>query len=147
MPGRESVEFQRLFEPLYRECHTLARRLTGNDVQAERVATEAMARAYARWGHVRSLAHPEGWVLRMTVELAGEELAIDDQGADELARATTRLPPRLRDAVALRYLTAMDEDEVGLVLGLTPEAVRAVVQEGVVQLRNREVGSSGASAA
>jgi DNA-directed RNA polymerase specialized sigma24 family protein len=142
MPGRDALDFQQLFEPLYRQCHALARRLTGNDAQAEFVATEALARAYARWGHVRSLGHPEGWVLRMTVELAAEELARDDRAADELTLATTRLPARLRDAVALCYLTALEEDEVGLVLGMTPEAVHAAVQEGVVQLRNRPMGAN-----
>jgi RNA polymerase sigma-70 factor (ECF subfamily) len=147
MPGRDAVEFQQLFEPLYRQCHALARRIVGNDVQAEAAASEAMARAYARWARVRSLAHPEGWVLRMTGELAVEALAVDDRAADELGRAVALLPPQQRDAVVLRYLTALDEDEVGLVLQMTPEAVRATVREGLAQLRQRVAGGANASAA
>jgi RNA polymerase sigma-70 factor (ECF subfamily) len=143
MPGRDTAEFQQLFEPLYRQSHALARRLTGNDVQAERVATEAMARAFSRWAKVRDLPHPEGWVLRLTVELSAEELDHDARAADELARAAAALPAQVRDATVLRYLTALDDDDVALVLGLTPEAVRSVVQEGLVQLRNRQARGKG----
>lgn len=141
------MEFQQLFEPLYRQCHALARRIVGNDMQAEAAASEAMARAFARWTRVRSMAHPEGWVLRMTGELAVEALATDDRAADALGRAVAALPPQQRDAVILRYLTALDEDEVGLVLHMTPEAVRATVGEGLVQLRQRVRGDANASAA
>src|SRR4051812_48185416 len=111
MPGRDAAEFQQLFEPVYRQSHSLARRLTGNDAQAERVATEAMARAFARWARVRALPHPEGWVLRLTIELSAEELAHDDRAADELARAAALLPTHVRDATVLHYLTALDDDE------------------------------------
>ena len=142
MPGRDAVEFQQLFEPLYRQCHALARRLVGNDMQAEAAATEAMARAYARWTRVRSLPHPEGWVLRMTGELAAEALDHDDRAASELGRAVAGLAPQLRDAVVLRYLTALDVDEVALVLRMTPEAVRAAVHEGLAQLRLRVAGGA-----
>jgi RNA polymerase sigma-70 factor (ECF subfamily) len=147
MPGRDAVEFQQLFEPLYRQCHALARRLVGNDVQAEAAATEAMARAFSKWTRVRSLPHPEGWVLRMTGELAAEALASDARAADELGRAIAGLAPQLRDAVVLRYLTALEDDEVALVLHMTPEAVRATVREGLSQLRQRVAGGGNVSAA
>ena len=147
MAGRDAVEFQQLFEPLYRQCHALARRLVGNDLQAEAVATEALARAYARWSRVRTTPHPEGWVLRMTGELAAEALAVDDRAAGELGRAVAALSPARRDAVVLRYLTALDEDEVGLVLHMTPEVVRATVGEGLAQLRERVAGGAGVPAA
>lgn len=136
------MEFQQLFEPLYRQCHALARRLVGNDLQAEAAATEALARAYAKWARVRSLPHPEGWVLRMTGELAAEALATDDRAASELGRAVAGLAPQLRDAVVLRYLTALDVDEVALVLRMTPEAVRATVHEGLTQLGVRVAGGA-----
>ncbi len=146
MPGRDAVEFQQLFEPLYRQCHALARRLVGNDVQAEAAASEALARAFARWSRVRGLPHPEGWVLRLTGELAAEALAEDDRAADALGRAVAALPPQLRDAVVLQYLTALELDEVALVLHMTPEAVRAAVREGLSELRRR-VGGGNVSAA
>ena len=136
------MEFQQLFEPLYRQCHALARRLVGNDLQAEAAATEALARAYAKWARVRSLPHPEGWVLRMTGVLAAEALAADVRAASELGRAVASLTPQLRDAIVLRYLTALEVDEVALVLRMTPEAVRATVHEGLSQLRLREAGSA-----
>jgi DNA-directed RNA polymerase specialized sigma24 family protein len=58
------------------------------------------------------------------------------------------LPARTRDAVALRYLTALNEDEVGLALGMTPESARAAVREGLADLRARlRIGGEGVSAA
>src|SRR4051812_28458126 len=116
MASRDPVEFQHLFEPLYRQCHALARRLLGNEVRAEAVATEAMARCYARWRRVRSLPQPEGWALLMTGRLVTEAIREDSRAVDPLGLAVADLPVRTRDAVILRYLTALTEDEVGLAL-------------------------------
>jgi DNA-directed RNA polymerase specialized sigma24 family protein len=80
MAGGDTVEFQQLFEPLYRHCHALAKRLLGSDARAEAAATEALARCYARWSRVRSLPHPEGWALRTTVGLASESITEDSRG-------------------------------------------------------------------
>jgi RNA polymerase sigma-70 factor (ECF subfamily) len=148
MAGRDTVEFQQLFAPLYARCHALARRLVGTDARAEQVASEAMARAYARWSRVRSLPHPEGWVLRLTGELAAGSLAEDSRGANELGVAVAALSHPVRDVVVLRFLTELDDDEVALALGRTPESVRTAVQEGLAQLRNRvRIGGAGVSAA
>jgi RNA polymerase sigma-70 factor (ECF subfamily) len=135
--GRDTVEFQQQFASLYRQCHALARRLLGDEARAEAVASEAMARAYARWQRVRSLPHPEGWVLRLTGELAAGVLAEDRRGANELGAAVAALAAPLRDVMVLRFLTQLDDDEVALALGMTPESVRASVRDGVTQLRNR----------
>ena len=147
MAGRDSVEFQQLFEPLYRQCHALARRIVGNDVQAEAAATEAMARAYARWSRVRSSPHPEGWVLLTTARLAADALAEDGRGAPAIGLSVIALEPAVRDVIVLRYLTALEDDEVGLVLGLAPETVQARIRDGLAELRSRGTWSAGVSAA
>lgn len=147
MPGRDAVEFQQLFEPLYRQCHALGRRLLHDDERAETVATEAMARAYARWSKVRSLPHPEGWTLRVTGQLAVEALAEDPGDADELALAVAALPASCRDVVVLRFLTALDSNEVGLALSMTPEAVQSALRDGLADLRGRLGTRGGAGAA
>jgi RNA polymerase sigma-70 factor (ECF subfamily) len=147
MAGRNSTEFHQQFEPLYRECHALARRLVGSDERAEAVATEAMARAYARWGKVRTLDHPEGWTLRLTGELAAEALAADSYGAPSIGLSVARLAPQLRDAIVLRYLTSLDESEISVVLNVAPETARELVREGLSELRARGTWSAGVSAA
>lgn len=147
MAGRDTVEFQQLFEPLYRQCHALARRLTGTDERAEAVAAEALARAYARWSRVRSLAHPEGWTLLTTARLAAEALAEDAGDAPSIGLSVLALEAPIRDVIVLRYLTSLDEDEVALVLGLAPETVQARIREGLAELRARGTWSAGASAA
>lgn len=147
MASRDTVEFQQLFEPLYRQCHALGRRLLNDERRAEAAATEAMARTYAKWSRVRALPHPEGWALRMTGQLATDGLRADSRGASELGLAIAELAPQVRDAVILRFLTPLEEDEVGLVLGMRPESVRAAVNEGLAVLRNRFGGGAGVSAA
>jgi DNA-directed RNA polymerase specialized sigma24 family protein len=147
MAGRDDVEFQQLFETLYRQCHALGRRLMGSDERAETVATEAMARAYARWSKVRALAHPEGWALLTTARLAAETLAEDRSGAPAIGLSVLSLEPDVRDVIVLRYLTSLDEDEVGLVLGLAPETVQGRIAEGLAELRARGTWSAGVSAA
>jgi DNA-directed RNA polymerase specialized sigma24 family protein len=148
MAGGDTVEFQQLFEPLYRQCHALAKRLLGSDARAETAATEALVCCYARWSRVRSLPHPEGWALRTTVGLVSESIREDSRGVDDLGLAVAALPGRTRDAVALRYLTSLTDDEVGLALGMTPESVRAAVREGLADLRARMgIGGTGVSAA
>ena len=147
MAGRDAAEFQQLFESLYRQCHALAKRLTGTDERAEAVATEAMAQAYARWARVRTQPHPEGWALLTTARLAAESVREDSRGAPSIGLSVLALDPPVRDVIVLRYLTSLDEDEVGLVLGLAPETVQARIRDGLADLRARGTWSAGASAA
>ena len=147
MASRDDVEFQQLFEALYRQCHALARRLTGSDARAETVATEAMARVYARWSRVRSLPHPEGWALLTTARLVADVLKEDSRGVPAIGLSVLELDPAVRDVIVLRYLTSLEEDEVGLVLGLAPETVQARIQEGLGELRARGRWGAGVSAA
>jgi RNA polymerase sigma-70 factor (ECF subfamily) len=139
--ARETPNFQQAFEPLYRQCHALARRILVDEVLADAVATEALARAYARWKKVQNLPHPEGWALRLTGNLALASL--DDPLPGQrlgLAEGLAALPVRLREPVVLCYLTELDTNEVGLVLGASPETIHARVREGLLELKRHTQG-------
>lgn len=65
--------------------------------------------------------------------------AVDGLGEpDELERAIAlvrRLPPSQADAVLLRVLGGYSPDEVGLVMGKSPGAVRVLTHRGLARLR------------
>src|SRR5689334_1833911 len=68
-PGGHDEDFAACYRPLFDRSMRLAYRMTRDSSGSEDVAAEAMARAYARWHHVRRMEQPEAWVMRVTVNL------------------------------------------------------------------------------
>mgnify|MGYP000860999728 CR=1 FL=1 len=62
--------FDEAFDPLFGRAFRVARRILGDDAAAEDVAAEAMARAYAHWGKIALQPWREGWVVRVSSNLA-----------------------------------------------------------------------------
>jgi len=132
----------------------LAHRITGNQTLAEDVAAEAFARAFARWRRVGTLAYRDAWVLRVASNVAIDamrqrpvphefaELGPID-GADAAAlRATlvsalTMLSKGEREAVVLRYLADLSEDDVAAALRVKPGTVKSDLHRGVASLREQ----------
>lgn len=122
----------------------LALRLTGDWFVAEDVASEAFARAFARWSMVSGLEYREAWVMRVASNLAIDSIRRHrrrDRGFDSsgevtdpaevamlrvgLAAALAALPKSQREAVVLRYLVDLPEAEVAAVLGIAPGTVKS----------------------
>lgn len=145
--------FEQFFHGRFGRAVQLAERILGSRAAAEDVAAEAFARAFARWPRVRTLPHRDGWVLRVTTNLAIDaarrkrptvQPAALSSSADDatvlrvaLAAALGKLPRRQREAVALRYLSGLSEAEVALALGISAGAVKAHIHRGVRGLRAR----------
>jgi RNA polymerase sigma factor (sigma-70 family) len=156
--------FDDIFSTLFIPAMRVAYRLTGDRGLAEDVAAEAMVRAYASWRKVQRLPYLEAWVMRVATNVAidmvrrrqttqhvqdaldvvasrglGETTAFDDLVVTRLAlvAALDRLPTRQRDAVALRYLGGLSDEEVALAMGIAPSSVRTHVQRALQQLRDR----------
>ncbi len=144
------------FEASYRELFTraagVAYRLLGDVAGAEDVAAEAMARAYAHWPKIRSLPYRDGWVLRVASNLAIDAgrrrvpLARPQDPLDGMEAATLRLalvgalrslPRRQRQAVVLRYLSGLREDEVAIALGVSAGTASTHLRRGLDSLRIR----------
>jgi RNA polymerase sigma-70 factor (sigma-E family) len=144
--------FEEAFDELFPRAVRLAHRLLGDRAAAEDVAAEAMARAYARWPKVSGLPHRDGWLLKVTTNLAIDRLrrrrpevwaapAADFEEAVELRLALNAalltLAPRQRQAIALRYLGGLSDKEVALALGISLGSVKTHIHRGLHGLRAR----------
>ena len=158
--GPASTCFTEAYPALFLPAMRLAYRITADRALAEDLAAEAMARAYARWSSVSTCDSPTAWVLRVTTNLAvdagrrsqtsvqvlpqlvGQQRRtgvadVADLVASRvaLAAALRALPRRQREAIALRYLADLSEDEVSRALDIAPSSVRTHVQRGLASLR------------
>jgi RNA polymerase sigma factor (sigma-70 family) len=151
-------DFAAAYPTLFRRAMGLAYRMTRDAGASEDLAAEALARAYSRWASVRKLESPEAWVMRVTVNLvidsarrrrmltlrlpvlgahAETTAGFDDQVAvrSALVAALASLPPRQREAIALRYLAELDETSVSQSLRISPSTLRTHLQRGLAGLR------------
>jgi RNA polymerase sigma-70 factor (ECF subfamily) len=153
--GKDRVleeRFVAAFPRLYPRARRVAYRVLGDDAAAEDVAAEAMARAYAHWERVEALPWVDGWVLRVTANLAIDvarrrrvaleppaPIETEDAVATRLAMvaALSHLPRRQREAISLYYLAGMAEAEVANVLGISPGTLKSHLHRGLVALRAR----------
>lgn len=143
---------------LYRHAYRVAFRLLGARPDADDLAQEACARAYARWKRVASMDSPEAWVTRVAANLAvdtwrkkanaarklgGTRAIVDlaaaesDASADrvDLHRALDRLPRRQREVVLLRYVADLSEAQVAAALRCAPGTVKSHAARGLEALR------------
>lgn len=143
------------FDSFFYECFPAARhsafRVLGDPQAAEDAAATAMAKAYADWPRVSGLAYRRAWVIRVAVnqalgvrrrrrapavrpspvEAAEAEILI----RLELLEAVRRLPRRQREALVLRYLGDLSEQEVAEVMGLAAGSVKSHIHRGLEALR------------
>jgi RNA polymerase sigma-70 factor (ECF subfamily) len=151
--ARGTDDFDDAFRSLYPLAFKAAYRVLGSVAEAEDVAADAMARALVRWPRVRRLDHPEGWVVRVAINLAIDATrrrrAIPrtlDPVADPaeaaalrvtLAIALAKLPRRQREVIALRYLAGMSEHEVADAMGIADSSVKEHAKRAIASLRRR----------
>jgi RNA polymerase sigma-70 factor (sigma-E family) len=144
--------FDEAFDALFAAARRIAARLVGEGGEADDVAAEALARAYARWPKVRDLDYRDAWVMRVTANVALDVLrrahrpvpvptgsAVDPAEAAvtrlALAQALRRLPRRQRDVVVLRYLADLSEADVAESLGVTAGTVKQHAHRAIDALR------------
>ena len=120
-PGDD--DFEAAFDALFASARRIAVRLVGDGPEADDVAAEALARAYARWSKVADLDYRDAWVMRVTAT----RLA--------LGEALRRLPRRQRDVVVLRYLADLSEADVAKSLGVSAGSVKQHAHRAVDALR------------
>ncbi|CAO5227650.1 sigma factor-like helix-turn-helix DNA-binding protein [Frankia sp. AgKG'84/4] len=139
-----AAEFPRLVASL--------RIATGDAGLAEEAAAEACARAYAKWGRVRRMESPSGWVYVVALNevrsaLRRRRLERNHAGRlraghapppadpdDALWRAVRALPERMRLAVALRYVADLPEAEIATAMGVARGTVAATLHSARRQL-------------
>jgi RNA polymerase sigma-70 factor (sigma-E family) len=148
----EDDGFEEAFDALLAAARRIAVRLLGNGAEADDVAAEALARAYARWSKVRDLDYRDAWVMRVTANVALDVLRrsrrpLPPMATDEidpaeaavtrlaLAHALRRLPRRQRDVVVLRYLADLSEADVARSLGVSAGSVKQHAHRAIDALR------------
>ena len=151
MPGLVPRSFELAFKDLYGLSYRVAFRIVGDRSEAEEIAQEALARAALRWSRLHE--HPEGWVSRVSSNLAIDTyrrrrrepplpsgpLGVVDPLIGErtdLVAALRNLPKRQRDVVVLRYLGDLSEADTAAALGCSPGAVKTHAARGLSALRH-----------
>ena len=144
-------EFEELFRREFDRCAATARRVVADGAVAEELAAEAFTRAWVRWRRVRRLASPGGWVVRVTTNLALDQVrrggapmpsTVEPAALDEaiaahltLLAAVNRLPDRQRTAISLRYFADLPVDAVAEAMGVSGGAVKTHLHRGLERLR------------
>lgn len=126
---------------------------------ARECADEACVRALEKWDSVREMSSPNGWAVRVALNVAKRRLrrrtielrllsrsVIGDVAgpAGELWHVVRQLPPRQRQAVALRHVTQMTEAEIADVMGISRGGVSSTLRAAYSALKlalNDEEGS------
>ena len=151
---RVEPDFERVFDELFARAFHLARRVLGDAAAAEDVAAEALMRTYAHWDRVSRLPWRDGWVLRVTANLAiraarrlpGPTSASWLTEADPADAAVLRLtmmealralPKRQRESLVLRYFGGLSDAEVAVALGISTGSVKTHVFRALTALRAR----------
>ncbi len=118
---------------------------------AQEVTAEAFARALQRWDRVGAMDSPGGWTYRVALNVLrrrARRAALERRLLNRVAPATITVPayaveiwqvvtglaPRMRTAVALRYLGGLTEAEVAEVMGIAPGTVAATLHAARRQL-------------
>jgi RNA polymerase sigma-70 factor (ECF subfamily) len=145
----------------------LAYVICGGSGDAEDATQEAFVKAYYALDRFDPSAPFRNWVLRIVANEAKNrrraagrrqryELAVDpasggtalspeaavitSEARQSLADAVARLPARLRDVVACRYLLDLSEAETSAVLGVPAGTAKSRLSRGIERLRREGLG-------
>jgi RNA polymerase sigma-70 factor (sigma-E family) len=150
-----SDAFRDFFEAEYARLGRALYLLTGDHAEAEELAQDALVRVYERWGRVRSMDSPVGYLYRTAMNLNRNRLRRLSSAArrvlfhrepdpptsqveerDALFRAITTLPVGQRQALVLVEWLGLSAEETAGVLELRPVSVRVRLSRAHASLRD-----------
>lgn len=154
MRNRDYQAFDDLFRRCFPHAVNAAARIVG-EAAGEDIAAEAFAKVCLDWQKVRTYTNPDGWAMRVTVNLAldalrkrtrqdravvltsGPAAPHDDALAlqSTLRAALRRLPRQQLTAVVLCRYIDMPAAEAAVVMGISESTVGVHVQRGLMTLR------------
>lgn len=146
--------FERFVEAESARFHGALRLLTRDRAEAEDLMQDALLKVWERWGNVRSLDDPTGYLYRTAMNLYRKRLRraavvlrhavrprpardhLDEvESRDLVLRALATLSPRQRMSLVLTDLLGYPSEEAGKLMGVKPTTVRALVSQGRSALR------------
>ena len=136
----------------------LARLIAGDRHLGEDLVQEVLTKAYPRWTRILAGGHPDVYLRRMLVnahvswrrkrssrEVADGESRVDqaergDLSADAVERDAmwrliTRLPPKQRVTIVLRFYEDLDDGAIADIMGCSPVTVRTHTMRALAALR------------
>ena len=137
----------------------LANVLTGDPSAGEDLTQSTLVDVLRRWDRVCGASHPDAYVRRVmmnrflswrrrraTTEVLVSNLeshsrdsqadpAVTLAARDELRRALSRLAPRARAVLVLRYYADLDDAAIAETMGVSVSAVRATASRALAALR------------
>jgi RNA polymerase sigma-70 factor (sigma-E family) len=148
-------EFDQFMRGRWPAMVRLAYALTGDAGHAEDLAQAAFARAYASWGRVRRAGDPDAYVRRIVINAnrswrrrrrvteelradLADTLAVHHQPPPEdgaLLAALSRLGPRQRAVVVLRYWLDLSEVETAAAMNCSVGTVKSQASRALATLR------------
>jgi len=148
------VEFKAFFETEFRPLRRLGYLLTGDWVEAEDLAQEAMVRTYRAWSRIRERERPGAYarsvlvnrrrsmlrrsvVAQKHVEMLRSEEYHPNFGDEGMVLwdAIAALPRRQRAALVLRFYEDLPETEIAHILDMPVGTVKSLVHRGLAKLR------------
>ena len=127
--------------------------ITRDQYEAEELMHDAFLKVWERWGRVREMERPAGYLYRTAINAfrtryrrtmiaqrvlgwSSERDPLDDvEGRDRVDRALAALTVRQREAIILTELLDYTSEEAGRLLGVCPGTVRGLAHHGRVALR------------
>lgn len=146
----DTREFEAWYETVHPRLGAALAVAFGDEDLAQESADEAVARAYASWGSVSKMASPTGWVFTVAFNIARRRLRrrsferrlllrADDAGERapevELWLVVAELPARQRQAVVLRHVGHLREQEIAQVMGISRGGVSSTLRAAHRSLR------------
>jgi RNA polymerase sigma-70 factor, ECF subfamily len=141
------------FEDWYRAEHaglvTLLSAVLGDADEGRDVVDEALARAYERWPRVSAMVSPVGWTYRVALNVArrrGRRRVLEAQvfrrsrpqsvpgPTGELWMLVASLPVRQREAVLLRHVAQLTEQEIADAMGVKRGTVSSTLRSAYQRL-------------
>jgi RNA polymerase sigma-70 factor, ECF subfamily len=153
-------DFEEFFKAEYRRLGKALYVLTDDAYEADDLAQEAFVRVFERWGTVRAMASPVGYLYRVALNLHRSRLRrlfararwrrtqpqpsdplLAVEAKDEVDRYLSRLSGGQREAVILVEWLGEPVEEAARTLGIKPGALRARLFRARGALREMEVQS------
>ena len=147
-------EFKAFFEAEFRPLRRLGYLLTGDWIEAEDLAQEAMVRTYRAWPRIRERERPGAYARSVLVNRRRSMLrrSVVAQKHAEMLRseeyrpnfgeegmvlwdAIGSLPRRQRAALILRFYEDLPEAEIAQILDAPVGTVKSLVHRGLARLR------------
>jgi RNA polymerase sigma-70 factor (sigma-E family) len=146
--NRSSETFETFHAQAHRSLARYARTLTGDADISEDIVSDVFLAAFERWSEIGNTREPEAYLRRMVtnryidlyrrrarwtrlvprlatpaVDERDMTAQVDERAA--LADRLTRLPPRQRAVVAMRYYLDMTDEEIAVDLNCSPATIRS----------------------